>query len=141
MTHLFFCILMLCAMMIFFLIILNYNQKKNKKLFKNLDKFLNKNLSLLVEINKKKIISDLNNSIQIYSKFQIIQKVSNANFVSFFTYDHSKKFIDLNFMFSIDNDSKIIQDSIFNGLSITGELLAFDILKSGNDLLINSPLK
>lgn len=126
-------ILLMCLMMIFFLIMLN-KQSKNIKISKNLYKFLDKNWEFLTNIHRKKVIEELKSSIHIYSKFQIIQKISNADFISFFKYNYSKRYIDLDFLFSIDNNGNILQNSVLYNLPITGDLLIKNILASDCDL-------
>lgn len=122
-------ILFIFMMLILFLFV--YIRQKNcKKVSNDLFKFLNKNLEFLTEVQRKKMIIELKNSIKVYSKFQIIQKISKADYISFFKYNYSKKYIELIFIFSIDYKGTIIQNSEFDKYPISGRLLALDILKT-----------
>jgi hypothetical protein len=124
--------LILIFLLICFFLILHFKQLKNEKIFIDLYKFLEKNFGYLGEVYKRKIESELRNSIHVFSQFQIIQKISNADYVTFFKYNYSKRIVELDFIFSLDRSGRMVQDSIFNNITLTGNLLTLDAFRSIN---------
>jgi len=124
----------LSLLILIFLVIVVYTRKiKYKKVYENLFLTLDKHEKFLNEFSKSQEIINLKNSIKIYSKFQIILKISNCNYVTFFKYDYSQRYIILHFIISIDDKGHIIQNSILEDSSIISDLLILNILKSDND--------
>lgn len=127
--------------MVIFFIITYIKQLKSQKVSNELYNFLDKNLEFLNTMHRKKVAAQIKNSLEVYLQFQIIQKITKADYITFFKYDYSKKYVGLNFMFSIDANGSMIQNSIFEDLSLTGNLLTMDVFKSINcdlcDLKLN----
>lgn len=127
-------LLILCAIILLFTF-MYIKQKKCKKVSDNLFYFLNKNLDFLTEMQHKNNEAEILKSIKVYSKFQIIQKISGCDYLSFFKYDHSKRHIELNYIFLMNNKGSIIPRSEYDKLIITNELIKLNLLKSDdNDL-------
>lgn len=123
--HLFF-ILIIILLLVFVYI----GQYKCKKLSKELVKTLSKDLDFLTNLYRKQEITHLKNTIKLYSQFQIILKISKADYVSFFKYDYSKRYVVLHFLLSIDNRGVIIQDSMLDDLPVASNLIILDLMKS-----------
>ena len=85
--------------------------KKKQKNSENLTNVLNKNIDLLLQFERKHEMNELKNNIQLYSLFQIVLKITKADYVSFFKYDFSQKCVVLNFILSIDDKGFIVQES------------------------------
>lgn len=132
MLHLFIDILIVLIMCLLFLFVYN-KQKKCKIVYNNLYNFINKNIDFLTEIHHKQIANELQNSIKIYSKFQIIQKISKSDYLSFFKYDSNLNF---NYLFLIDNKGNIVQHSNFDKFIITEELKKSKVIKNNSEELL-----
>ena len=111
-------------------IIIYLKQKEYKKNSDNLISILNTNVEFLTELHKKHAIMELKRAIDLYSQFQIVLKISKCDYVSFFKYDYSKRYILLHFILSIDNNGKIIHTDILDGLPVTADFKILNILKS-----------
>jgi len=123
-------------LIITFLVILIYlKQFKSKRVSDNLIGILNKNVEFLTEYYRKQEIINLKRTIQLYSQFQIILKISQANYISFFKYDYSRKYVILHFLLSVDDKGTIVQESMLDKLPVTSNLLTLNIMRSDdNDL-------
>jgi hypothetical protein len=131
----------LLSIIILGIVIMIYiKQKIYKKTSDNLINALSKNLFFFTELNKKQEIVNLKNSIDLYSKFQVILKISKCDYISFFKYDYSNRYIVLHFILSIDNNGTIIQTNILDKLPITANLSILNILKSDDEDLYLLPL-
>ncbi len=120
--------------------IIYIKQKTYKKNSNNLIKILNNNVQFLTDLYKKHEVIELKKAIDLYSQFQIILKMSKCDYISFFKYNYSKKYIILHFVLSIDNKGSIIQTSILDNLPVTANLSILNILKSDdNDLYLLEP--
>lgn len=108
-------------------------QFKTKKVSDNLISILDKNVDLLTEFYRKQEIVNLKHTIQLYSQFQIILKISHADFISFFKYDYSRKYVILHFLLSVDDKGTIVQESMLDKLPATSNLLTLNILKAGGE--------
>lgn len=129
MTHLLVDILFLFV--IAFLVTIVYiRQIKYKKVSDDLIKILNKNVEFLTEFSRKQETIQLKNTIKLYSQFQVILKISNCDFISFFKYDYSKRYIVLHFLLSIDDKGTIVQESMLDKLPATSNLLTLNIINS-----------
>jgi hypothetical protein len=115
---------------IFFLILLYLKQNNCNKLSNELVNILEKNIKFIDEFSKKQEIIQLKNTINIYSKFQVILKISKADYISFFKYDYSKRFIVLHFIISVDEKGYIIHKSALDDLPISSNLLTLNIIQS-----------
>lgn len=115
-------------------------QKEYKKGSDTLIKVLSENINFFTQLYKKQEVVNLKKSIDLYSQFQIILKISKCEFVSFFKYDYSNRYILLHFILSINSNGKIIQTSLLDNVPITANLDILNILKSDdNDLYLLSP--
>ena len=128
--------------MLLLIVVIFIRQKKHHKIYKknsdNIIKMLSNNIISLTELQKKHEIVELKKSIDLYSNFQIILKLSNCDYVTLFKYDYSKRYIVLHFILSIDNNGKIINTDILDKLPLTANLSILDILKSDGDLYLLS---
>jgi len=110
-------------------------QIRIKEISDELIKVLSKNIDFLTEFQKKQEIVHLKNTIKLYSQFQVILKISKCDYISFFKYDYSKRYVVLHFLLSIDEKGSIIQESMLDKLPATSNLLTLNILNSdGTDL-------
>ena len=132
MLHLFIDILIVLIMCLLFLFVYS-KQKKCKIVYNNLYNFINKNIDFLTEIHHKQIANELQNSIKIYSKFQVIQKISKSDYLSFFKFDSNLNF---NYLFLIDNKGNIVQHSNFDKFIITEELKKSKVIKNNSEELL-----
>lgn len=132
MDHTFIDILFISIIIILYLLAY-FKQVRQHRSYTNLTEILSKNVDFLLEYHKKKEIKELKNSIQLYTKFQIISKISKCNYVSFFRYDYSKRFVTLDFLLTINSNGCIIQESALDKLPMSGCLLTLNILNSKKD--------
>jgi hypothetical protein len=112
-----------------------FKQIRQNKSYTGLIEILSKNVDFLLEYHKKKEILELKNSIQLYTKFQIISKISKCDCVSFFKYDYSKRVVILDFVLGINSNGNIIQNSSLDKMPITSFLFTLNILKLDNNKL------
>ena len=128
------------SLIILVLVVIIYlKQKEYKKNSDNLINILNINVEFLTELYKKHAIIELKKAIDLYSQFQIILKISKCDYVSFFKYDYSNRYIILHFILSIDSKGSIVQNSLLDNMPLTANL---SILKSDDkDLYSLSPIE
>lgn len=107
-------------------------QIKFEKMSNQLIEVLNRNVEFLNEMNKKKEIQELKNTIKIYTQCQVISKVANCDYVSFFKYDYSKENISLNFMLSVDKNGSMIHNSLLYDMK--NNLLTLNLKFNYDDL-------
>lgn len=93
-------------------------------------KILNKNIDFLDRLYKNKEILYVKNALSLYSKFQQILLLSKANYINFFKYDYSQRYVILHFILSLDNKGFIIQQNIFDNIPSSSNLLDIDLLKT-----------
>lgn len=118
---------------IIILYILAYiKQIRQSKSYTGLVEILSKNIDFLLEYHKKKEVIELKNSIQLYTQFQIISKISHCDYVSFFKYDYSNRVVILNFLLTINNKGCIIQECDLDKMPMTGSLLSLKLLNADN---------
>lgn len=97
--------------------------------------FLIKNINFLSELNRKQEISQLKKTILLYTNFQVVLKMCDCDYISFFKYDYSNKYIHLHFILTIDRNGTMIHDSLLYDMTLSGSLLTLDILNtSHNDI-------
>lgn len=121
------------AFILFILILLIkvfIKHEKCKKRSEELIGFLMKQIDFLTELNRKQEIIQLKKSILLYTDFQVVLKMCNCDFISFFKYDYSQKYLGLHFLLTIDNTGTLLHDSVLYDLPLTGGLLTLDILNS-----------
>ena len=124
----------LSLLIIFILTILVYKKQiKYKKVCDDLAGSLSKNVEFLTVFSKHQEILQLKSTIKLYSKFQIILKISNCNYVTFFKYDYSQRYIILHFILSVDEKGCIIQDGLLDDLPVTDSLLTLNLIKTDNN--------
>ncbi|MCK9415759.1 tetratricopeptide repeat protein [Candidatus Dojkabacteria bacterium] len=104
--------LLLFLIIIGLMVYVRIRQIKFEKMSNQLIVVLTRNVEFLNEIIKKKEIQEIKNIINIYSQCQVISKVANCDYVSFFKYDYSKKIVSLNFMLSVDKNGSMIYNSL-----------------------------
>lgn len=123
--HLFF------SFIIFLIVIyIYYRQIRCKEIHNEIIKVLNKNVDFIIEYNKKQEINTLKNTIQLSSYLQIILKIAKSDYITFFKYDYSQKYVKLDFITSMSSDGTIIQNSILDHIPVTSNILLLDIIKS-----------
>jgi hypothetical protein len=105
-------------------------QFKHKKVTDDFIKILNKNVDFLTELSRKQETIQLKNTIKLYSQFQVILKISKCDYISFFKYDYSKRYVILHFLLSTDEKGSIIQESMLDKLPATSNLLTLNIINS-----------
>jgi hypothetical protein len=103
---------------------------RHKESYLNLLKIISKNVDFLIDFYKKQEVTYLKNTIELYSQFQIILKISKCDFISFFKYDYSKRYVVLHFILSVDEKGTIIQESMLDNLPASSNLLTLNIMKS-----------
>lgn len=119
----------------FLVFIVYIRQIKHKIVSAELIKVLDKNIDFLTHFYRQQEVIHLKNTIQLYSQFQIILKISKCDFISFFKYDYTKRYVILHFLLSIDEKGIIVQESMLDKLPVTSNLLTLNIMKSDdNDL-------
>lgn len=101
-------------------------QLKFEKMSNQLIKVLNQNVEFLNNMNKEKEIQEIKNTIKIYSQCQVISKVANCDFVSFFKYDSKN----INFILSVDKNGTMIHNSLLYDI----EILTLDLKFNYDDL-------
>lgn len=111
-------------------------KKKSLKLFEN----LNENIKFLTYIHKKQEVINLKNTIDLYSQFQILLKISKADYISLFKYDYSNRYVVLHFLLSVNDKGIIIQDSNLKDLPVASSLITLNIMKSDNNDLYSMVL-
>ena len=121
--------------MIIIIIIFHYKSLIYKRNSNELIKILSKNVDFLNIFYRKQELIQLKNSIQLYSQFQVILKISKANYISFFKYDYSNKFVVLHFLLSVNDKGVILQDSHLEDLPVASSLVTLNIMKSDNNEL------
>lgn len=112
-----------------------FKQIRQNKSYTGLIEILSKNVDFLLEYHKKKEILELKNSIQLYTKFKIISKISKCDHICFFKYDYSSRVIILDYVLGISNNGNIIQYSSLDKMPITSFLFTLNILKLDNNKL------
>jgi len=121
------------SFMIFFAIAFlcyQHRQERLKKSTHNLLGLLDRQIDVIKEYSRKIKSEDFKNMIELYSKFQMILKISKSNYVSFFRYDYSKRFIVSHFMFSISEKGEITHESNNPNLPVTSNILLLNFLHS-----------
>ena len=119
-----------------FLVAMIYiRQQKYKIVSNDLIKILSKNVDFLNDFYRRQEVIQLKSTIQLYSQFQVILKISKANYISFFKYDYSNKFVVLHFLLSINDKGVILQDSKLEDLPVASSLVTLNIMKSDNNEL------
>jgi len=91
---------------------------------------LNKNVDLLNSVYRKQHSNDLKKMVELYSEVQTILKISNSSLISLLRYDYSKRYITLQFMFSINGSGEIVHESRLDKLPATSNILNLKILES-----------
>lgn len=127
MSHIFFDILYIIIIIVL-LYLVHTKIVKCRKNTENLIDILSKNINFLDNYYKNQEIIQLKKSINLYSKLQILLKVSNCDYISFFKYDYSKKFIMLNFLLSVSDNGTIIDESNIDGLPVSSDDVILKIL-------------
>jgi hypothetical protein len=108
-----------------------YVKKENcKKNSEGLINILNKNIDFLDKLYKNREIFYIKNALHLYSKFQQILLVSKSNYINFFKYDYSQRYVILHFIISLDDKGFIIQRNMFDNIPSESNLLSIDLLKS-----------
>ena len=115
------------------LIYIHIKQFRYRKTSEDLIKMMDKHVNFLTDMMRKKEVEDLKNMINLYAEFQTIFKISKANYLSFFKYDFSKRYILLHFILSIDDKGSIIQNSMLDRLPASSNLLTLRLLKADGD--------
>lgn len=105
--NLFFLMIILCLIYYVY-----QRQVKYEKISNQLIDFLTKNIDFLNKVNRQKEIEEIKNIIQLYSRCQVISKVANCDYISFFKYDYSNRYVALNFILSINRDGTMVYDSL-----------------------------
>jgi len=134
MGHIFVDIMFLLVLS-FLLALIYIRQYKHKKVSDDLIKILSKNVDFLNDFYRRQEIIQLKNTIQLYSQFQVILKISKADYISFFKYDYSNKFVVLHFLLSVNDKGVILQDSKLEDLPVASSLVTLNIMKSDNNEL------
>jgi len=115
--------------------------KRFKRTTGDLLTILDNHIDILDELNKKKDVSILKNMIELYSNMQIILKISNANYISLFKYDYSKRYIMSHFLFSMLENGNIEYATDNDKLPITSDLLKLNIFKTDDKELYYTYIK
>lgn len=114
-----------------------YKYKRCKKSSEILITFLSKNIDFLTDFYKKQEIVNLKNNIKLYSKFNIITKISKCDYITYFRYDYSHRYISLRFIFSLDINNNLTKDNILDEVPIAGDILKTNLLnKDDSDLSV-----
>lgn len=123
-----------CSFLLTILVILiffYFRQKKCKKISNDFLQIFSKNVDFITNLYEKLEVSNLKNNIQLSAYFQIILKISKADYITFFKYDYTQNHVvKLDFITSMDYNGTIIQNSILDQLPITSNILLLDIIKS-----------
>ena len=118
-----------------FILTVFYIKLKNCKITsKNLSMIINKNEVLIDRIYKNCEVIKLKNNIELFSNIQIISKISKANYISFFKYNYSKKYVSLDFIFSVDDKGMVVKNSILDEIPVSDGLLSMDIMRHNKNL-------
>jgi len=133
MTHFFIDILYLLVLVSISIVVYIRVSKCTKINFKLFD-ILYKNIEILSSYYQKRNIINFNKSFELYSDFQNILKISKGDNISLFRYNYLKKYIELEFLFSIDKSNNINGNVLLNKIPISSNMLALDIIQSDLDL-------
>jgi hypothetical protein len=109
-------------------------EKKCKKISTLIEDDL-KILNTLNTLHKNQEIINLKKTIELYSQFQILLKISKCDYISLFKYDYTKKFVILHFLLSVDEKGVILQDSKLEDLPVASSVITLNIMRSDNDNL------
>lgn len=122
-------------MLLLFVIII-VKQNKFEKTTNKILNILNSNIDNINKIHRSNIISKLKNTIHIYSQFQIIQKISNADYVSLAKCNYINNKINLDFLFSIDDNTNIMKKSLLDDVSLCANCFSLDDLNPNHNIKI-----
>jgi hypothetical protein len=115
--------------LIFIIIILIANvyirQIKCEKSSFEVMKILNASILLLNNLEKRKKIQDLKNSLRLNTELQVILKISNADYLSLFKYDFSTK-QKLYFLASLDKNGSIITNTLLDNYIVSNDILKYN---------------
>jgi len=123
-------ILLILIPVVFFLILFS-KLFKLEKLFGSMSIFLDKNMEILNRAYRVRVAEELKKSLSILIKFQIIQKISKSNYLTFYKYNYSQKYIELDFDFSI-RDGVLVDNTPFEKILLSGDILTLDFFKKIN---------
>lgn len=90
-----------------------YKQKKYRIVTKRMINFLSKNIEFLNDIYRKKEVHEIKKNIQLYTQCQVISNVAKCDYVSYFKYNYNKNHASLNFLFTIDKNSLIVDTLLY----------------------------
>jgi len=86
--------------------------------------------NLLKLLYRKQTLHNMKKMIDLHRELQSILKISKSSYISLFKYNYTKRYITLNFLFSINNNDEIIYENYLNELPATSNTLNLKILKS-----------
>jgi len=96
---------------------------------------LNEYIKFLDKLYKITQVEELNKSIKLINKLQIILNISQSDYVMFFKYDYSKTFIMFYTLLLLENGGKVINNNIIKKLPVTSNKIVLDILNTNNEEL------
>jgi hypothetical protein len=108
--------------------LLEYEKKCNK-----ISTLIEDDLKVLNTLYKNQEIINLKRTIDLYSQFQVLLKISKCDYVSLFKYDYTKRFVVLHFLLSVDDKGVILQDSNLEDLPVESSKTTLNIMRSDND--------
>jgi hypothetical protein len=120
-------------MLILFIIII-FKQNKTENTTNKMFSILDYNIDNINKIHRLNVVKRLKSNLDIYSKYQIIQKVSKANYVSLLRCDYSNRSIDLDVIFTIDQHSNIYKKFFLDNIKINAKFLTNDIINNNYEI-------
>lgn len=127
-THIVINIIIFIIMIVFMIYFYHKQLIFERKTIK-FNEFIENNNNIINNIYRKKEADEIKKTIQLYSQFQVISKVANCDYISYFKYDYTKENISINFVFTLHNNS-ILEDTLLYDL---GNNISMDTLKFSSD--------
>ena len=126
--HILFFIVVMIVLVDVIIKLLEYEKKCNK-----ISTLIEDDLKVLNTLYKNQEIINLKRTIDLYSQFQVLLKISKCDYVSLFKYDYTKRFVVLHFLLSVDDKGVILQDSNLEDLPVASSKTTLNIMRSDND--------
>jgi len=116
-----------------FIIMTKKIYNNNKKNYSTLFEFISRNIDFLTYHENIQYMNMLKETGTLFSYYQRISSDLNFNYMSFFKYDYTKGYISLDFLFTMNNSGKLIDDRVLDELPVTSSKIATTILRSDKD--------
>lgn len=119
---------------IVFIIIIKKIYNKHKKNYNVLIDFLSRNIEILAYHEKNDYVNMMRKSSKLFSYCQSILKTVSCDYMTFFKYDYSRGYISLDFLFTMNKEGTLIDNSLLDNLPVTSTIMCTKVLRSDNQL-------